>query len=261
ACFINRSLSALVAVVRELAKRGGAKARREEEDQEEEEEEENERDGGRRYAQGPPSSTYPSSSSLSCSFSSSSSFSFSEAAVDEEEKKSETEATAHVENKPRSGPGEKEKNNEIEEKKKEKQTKPDDSTLPLDPFSETGSFSSFSNASRRLSIPLNTSSLSPSSSSSHLKKSTDVFDLSLLSSRREDFKGLSFSSTPSPSCSSQVSPKVSIPRIRDSKLTFLLRDALDGRSKLILIATVNPLSVEYHSSLSTLQFTQKAKYI
>ena len=48
---------------------------------------------------------------------------------------------------------------------------------------------------------------------------------------------------------------------RDSKLTFLLRDAIGGNSKTIVIATVSPNEKWFHETLSTLQFVQRAKYI
>ncbi|ETV64772.1 hypothetical protein H257_18407 [Aphanomyces astaci] len=48
---------------------------------------------------------------------------------------------------------------------------------------------------------------------------------------------------------------------RDSKLTFLLRDALGGNSKTTLIATVSSEDKFSNETLSTLQFMQRAKHI
>jgi hypothetical protein len=48
---------------------------------------------------------------------------------------------------------------------------------------------------------------------------------------------------------------------RDSKLTFLLRDALGGNSKTTLIATVSPAAGCAFDSLSTLRFVHRAKCI
>lgn len=48
---------------------------------------------------------------------------------------------------------------------------------------------------------------------------------------------------------------------RDSKLTFLLRDALGGNSKTTLLATVSPSNVCAFDTLSTLRFVNRAKCI
>ncbi|EQC42368.1 hypothetical protein SDRG_00106 [Saprolegnia diclina VS20] len=48
---------------------------------------------------------------------------------------------------------------------------------------------------------------------------------------------------------------------RDSKLTFLLRDALGGNSKTTLLATIAPDEAFTTETLSTLQFVQRAKCI
>ncbi|CAK5208366.1 unnamed protein product [Aphanomyces euteiches] len=48
---------------------------------------------------------------------------------------------------------------------------------------------------------------------------------------------------------------------RDSKLTFLLRDALGGNSKTTVIATVSADDRWFNETLSTLQFVQRVKYI
>eukprot|EP01018_Ginkgo_biloba_P037575 Gb_25906 [translate_table: standard] len=46
---------------------------------------------------------------------------------------------------------------------------------------------------------------------------------------------------------------------RDSKLTYLLKDALGGNSKCALIANINPGLVNIDETLSTLKFAQRAK--
>lgn len=48
---------------------------------------------------------------------------------------------------------------------------------------------------------------------------------------------------------------------RDSKLTFLLKDSLGGNSKCTLIANINPNSLFFNESVSTLKFAQRAKMI
>ncbi|CAM6117692.1 unnamed protein product [Calypogeia fissa] len=48
---------------------------------------------------------------------------------------------------------------------------------------------------------------------------------------------------------------------RDSKLTFLLKDALGGNSKCTLIANVTPAEKNIDETLSTLKFAQRAKLI
>ncbi|OQR84285.1 kinesin-like protein KIF15-A-like isoform X2 [Achlya hypogyna] len=48
---------------------------------------------------------------------------------------------------------------------------------------------------------------------------------------------------------------------RDSKLTFLLREALGGNSKTTLVATIAPEEAWSHETLSTLQFVQRAKSV
>ncbi|CBZ55426.1 Kif18a protein, related [Neospora caninum Liverpool] len=55
--------------------------------------------------------------------------------------------------------------------------------------------------------------------------------------------------------------QASLPRARDSKLTFLLKNALDGHARVILVATVSPLAVDFTATLATLQLTQKARRI
>ncbi|PFH33661.1 hypothetical protein BESB_078770 [Besnoitia besnoiti] len=50
-------------------------------------------------------------------------------------------------------------------------------------------------------------------------------------------------------------------RARDSKLTFLLKNALDGKARVTLMATVSPLAADFSASLSTLQLAQKARQI
>ncbi|ETW07316.1 hypothetical protein H310_01863 [Aphanomyces invadans] len=48
---------------------------------------------------------------------------------------------------------------------------------------------------------------------------------------------------------------------RDSKLTFLLRDALGGNSKTTVVATVSAHDKWFHETMSTLQFVQRVKCI
>ena len=48
---------------------------------------------------------------------------------------------------------------------------------------------------------------------------------------------------------------------RDSKLTFLLKDALGGRARCSLLACVSPAHVNVEETLSTLKFAQRAKLV
>lgn len=48
---------------------------------------------------------------------------------------------------------------------------------------------------------------------------------------------------------------------RDSKLTFLLKDALGGRSRCTLVACVSPAEKSLEETLSTLKFAQRAKLV
>ncbi|KAH9330715.1 hypothetical protein KI387_002823, partial [Taxus chinensis] len=48
---------------------------------------------------------------------------------------------------------------------------------------------------------------------------------------------------------------------RDSKLTFLLQDSLGGNSKTTVIANISPSSCSAVETLSTLKFSQRAKFI
>lgn len=48
---------------------------------------------------------------------------------------------------------------------------------------------------------------------------------------------------------------------RDSKLTYLLQDALGGSSKTVLLATVSPYAVNMSETVSTLRFADNAKRI
>ncbi|KAI5073586.1 hypothetical protein GOP47_0011599, partial [Adiantum capillus-veneris] len=48
---------------------------------------------------------------------------------------------------------------------------------------------------------------------------------------------------------------------RDSKLTYLLKDALGGNSKCTLIANISPSIINLEETTSTLKFAQRAKYI
>jgi hypothetical protein len=46
---------------------------------------------------------------------------------------------------------------------------------------------------------------------------------------------------------------------RDSKLTRLLRDALGGKSKTCIIATISPASHSLEETMSTLEYAHRAK--
>ena len=48
---------------------------------------------------------------------------------------------------------------------------------------------------------------------------------------------------------------------RDSKLTRLLQDGIDGSAKTLLVATVSPLSQDAEETISTLQFADRAKQV
>ncbi len=48
---------------------------------------------------------------------------------------------------------------------------------------------------------------------------------------------------------------------RESKLTFLLKDSLGGRTKTSIIATVSPASINLEETLSTLDYAHRAKDI
>ena len=48
---------------------------------------------------------------------------------------------------------------------------------------------------------------------------------------------------------------------RNSKLTFLLKDALGGNSRTNLIANISPVMYSYQETLSTLGFAKRAKLI
>ena len=50
-------------------------------------------------------------------------------------------------------------------------------------------------------------------------------------------------------------------RYRESKLTYLLKDALGGNSKTVMICNVNPHVDAMKETRSTLQFAQRAKMI
>ncbi|XP_063682440.1 kinesin-like protein KIF28P isoform X2 [Bolinopsis microptera] len=54
--------------------------------------------------------------------------------------------------------------------------------------------------------------------------------------------------------------KVVIP-FRDSSLTMILKNALGGNSKTVMIAALSPASVNYEETLSTLRFADRAKQI
>ena len=48
---------------------------------------------------------------------------------------------------------------------------------------------------------------------------------------------------------------------RDSKLTFLLKDSLEGKTRVCFIATISPTNDSLNESISTLKFANKAKEI
>lgn len=48
---------------------------------------------------------------------------------------------------------------------------------------------------------------------------------------------------------------------RESKLTRILRDSLDGKTNTILIATVSPLNIHLDETISTLKFADNAKQV
>ena len=48
---------------------------------------------------------------------------------------------------------------------------------------------------------------------------------------------------------------------RDSKLTFLLKNALGGNSKTIMIAAISPSYSEYDDTMGTLRYADRAKQI
>ena len=50
-------------------------------------------------------------------------------------------------------------------------------------------------------------------------------------------------------------------RYRDSKLTFLLKDSIGGKSKTCIIANVSPSIQSYGETLSTLRFAERAKFV
>ena len=48
---------------------------------------------------------------------------------------------------------------------------------------------------------------------------------------------------------------------RDSKLTMLLKNALGGNSKTVMIAALSPADINYEETLSTLRYADRAKAI
>jgi kinesin family member 15 len=60
---------------------------------------------------------------------------------------------------------------------------------------------------------------------------------------------------------SSKASKSSHVRYRDSKLTFLLRDALGGNSRTALVANISPADDSFGETLSTLQFASRAKLV
>ena len=61
----------------------------------------------------------------------------------------------------------------------------------------------------------------------------------------------------------QLSDKIPIKKIsfRDSKLTYLLKDSLKGNAKICIIINISPNYENYNETLSSLNFSQKAKKI
>ncbi|KAL5254991.1 hypothetical protein ACHWQZ_G014439 [Mnemiopsis leidyi] len=59
---------------------------------------------------------------------------------------------------------------------------------------------------------------------------------------------------------SEGKKKVIVP-FRDSSLTMILKNALGGNSKTVMIAALSPASVNYEETLSTLRFADRAKQI
>lgn len=48
---------------------------------------------------------------------------------------------------------------------------------------------------------------------------------------------------------------------RDSKLTRLLKDSLNGKSKTVMVVTVSPSSSQFEETLNTLKYANRAKNI
>jgi kinesin family protein 18/19 len=48
---------------------------------------------------------------------------------------------------------------------------------------------------------------------------------------------------------------------RDSKLTRILKDALGGNCKTVMIANVSPSDISYEDSFNTLKYADRAKRI
>lgn len=48
---------------------------------------------------------------------------------------------------------------------------------------------------------------------------------------------------------------------RDSKLTYLLKDSLGGKTRTAMIACVSALAMHYEESLSTLKYAERARKI
>lgn len=71
---------------------------------------------------------------------------------------------------------------------------------------------------------------------------------------------LKLSDTQNQSSSSSMSPSLHLP-YRDSKLTRILKPALDGRSMMSIICTMTPSATNFGESLNTLKFASRAKRI
>lgn len=48
---------------------------------------------------------------------------------------------------------------------------------------------------------------------------------------------------------------------RNSKLTRILKDGLSGNSQTVMVATVSPASIQYHHTVNTLKYADRAKEI
>lgn len=48
---------------------------------------------------------------------------------------------------------------------------------------------------------------------------------------------------------------------RNSKLTYLLKDSLGGKTRTVMIACVSALGMHYEESLSTLKYAERARKI
>mmetsp|Transcript_15417 Transcript_15417/g.13149 ORF Transcript_15417/g.13149 Transcript_15417/m.13149 type:complete len:161 (-) Transcript_15417:1303-1785(-) len=61
--------------------------------------------------------------------------------------------------------------------------------------------------------------------------------------------------------SALANPKSQHIPFRDSKLTMMLRNSLEGNSKTVMIATMGPADMNYEETINTLVYANKAKNI